>query len=734
TAIEEIGWQATDPGPGFSRRHIKNCTLYNGLVMPNLPTARSAEETSKESAKRREPTLTKAIFHLTSLTFEFALSTICSGISCITLNSRNELLSKWNFNINEWEARTWPPSILMGAYNIARTPGQQRMWPTKMDDTAQIRRCTEVAFKRFPKKMPNTKDKRFNIAMYMKERKEARFKAVLNHRSLALEHKKSERIPAKIVKAKEKTAALTSDLENNMMILLIKENRLALNRASQLFTCTGFLQFYYLTTIGLPVLLIYCLPVQFNYFGLVILARNKNSRKATLIFTKYKSYMKVACHIWHATKRRQETMTAVSAIHGASKKNLKPAYDGMFDTLQKRCKMKDLTNYVLGNENLTKTVVSEHYKKELKDFEKSKENAEKSIATFYSSGVMGKRKYQSVRLVVSMTSRKQGGRTGISILPGCKVPKILTYNNLARELNKIDIGSVLEINNEYLSDLEIDAPINGAYRDLREYLPRLAKFYLNTDRKHALEWYGKTEGIFLIALGGHGCPFGEHESACSFLVSFLNVGANCDETSQVVKIYVRSLVHQIAELDKKIFQIDDWVTITFKVQELPNDMKMLAMLAGELVISSKYFSPFANVCKDDATDLQASFGPEPGNKWQPWEYKQRVNVVGKVKAGCLCKKVKRWFDGTQESGPDLQYRFTGKESRRFCHNYMSLVNALSDDNDTKADRQAILVFAYLGQRLRDSVSFINRFDIKEEELAQFTLAAQEYLRYGYQNM
>ena len=129
----------------------------------------------------------------------------------------------------------------------------------------------------------------------------------------------------------------------------------------------------------------------------------------------------------------------------------------------------------------------------------------------------------------------------------------------------------MEINNEYLSDLEMDAPINGAYRDLREYLPRLAKFYLSTDRKHAL---------FLIAPGGDGCPFGKHESACSFLVSFLNVGrkvasshdnfcilgANCDETSQVVKKYVRSLVHQIAELDKKIFPIDDWVTITFKVQ------------------------------------------------------------------------------------------------------------------------------------------------------------------------
>ena len=76
-------------------------------------------------------------------------------------------------------------------------------------------------------------------------------------------------------------------------------------------------------------------------------------------------------------------MRAVSTIHGASKKNLKPAYDGMFDTLQKRCKMKDLTNYVLGNETLTKSVVSKHYKKELIDFETSKENAERSIATFY---------------------------------------------------------------------------------------------------------------------------------------------------------------------------------------------------------------------------------------------------------------------------------------------------------------------------------------------------------------
>ena len=140
-------------------------------------------------------------------------------------------------------------------------------------------------------------------------------------------------------------------------------------------------------------------------------------------------------------------------------------------------------------------------------------------------------------------------------------------------------------------------------------------------------WYGKTEGTFMFALGGDGCPFGKHESTCSFLVSFLNVGrkvasnydnycifgANCDETSPVVEKYVRSLLHQVVDLERKT-----WLTVTFKLEELPNDVKMLAMLSGELTISAKYFPPFAIVSNDDETDLKASFGLGSKNKWKPW--------------------------------------------------------------------------------------------------------------------
>lgn len=59
-------------------------------------------------------------------------------------------------------------------------------------------------------------------------------------------------------------------------------------------------------------------------------------------------------------------------------------------------------------------------------------------------------------------------------------------------------------------------------------------------------------------------------------------------------------------------------------------MKYLAFLAGELSNSSKYFSSFANVNKDDIGDGTATFRVKTSNKWQPWGYAQRIAVAGAV--------------------------------------------------------------------------------------------------------
>lgn len=97
-----------------------------------------------------------------------------------------------------------------------------------------------------------------------------------------------------------------------------------------------------------------------------------------------------------AVKRRHETFNAAMAIHGGTEKNACPAIEGMFDTLCKRSKLEHMTKLVSSNEKLQARVASDHCSRKIRSFETSNENVLRSIACYYSGGVMGKRKYKSV--------------------------------------------------------------------------------------------------------------------------------------------------------------------------------------------------------------------------------------------------------------------------------------------------------------------------------------------------
>lgn len=49
-------------------------------------------------------------------------------------------------------------------------------------------------------------------------------------------------------------------------------------------------------------------------------------------------------------RRNEETFQFAQKIHGATQSNKRPALDGLFDTLQKRCKINELGGYILSNE------------------------------------------------------------------------------------------------------------------------------------------------------------------------------------------------------------------------------------------------------------------------------------------------------------------------------------------------------------------------------------------------
>lgn len=97
-----------------------------------------------------------------------------------------------------------------------------------------------------------------------------------------------------------------------------------------------------------------------------------------------------------------------------------------------------------------------------------------------------------------------------------------------------------------------------------------------------------------------------------------------------------------------------------------------------------------------------------------------------IKAGRLAKKVRKWFDETQGKQGDLQYRFTGKESRSFCHNFARLLTFLRQEGDSQKQRQTVLALAFVGLRLRDLCSIINRIEVEETHLEQLQSLAQEY--------
>ena len=66
-------------------------------------------------------------------------------------------------------------------------------------------------------------------------------------------------------------------------------------------------------------------------------------------------------------------------------------------------------------------------------------------------------------------------------------------------------------------------------------------------------------------------------------------------------------------------------------------------------ISAKYFSPFANVSLADCRDVKGTFGTDRSNKWKPWNYQQRVNVVNKVETFKKRVALEKIYEKTKRS-------------------------------------------------------------------------------------
>ena len=345
-------------------------------------------------------------------------------------------------------------------------------------------------------------------------------------------------------------------------------------------------------------------------------------------------------------KRRQETMEAACVIHGGSSSNTTPATIGMVETMECRSKEEDVVKAVRKTRKLKGKVLPKLYKEDLAKFESSNKNMLRSIACYYSNGVMGRAKYRSVYKATSyrnVSKRKRAVRIKVA---NCPSPRLVPYHWLMSYIKSIEIGKLYDVREMLCDGLEESEKVNGCYRELEELIVKLAEFYLNSHEYNILTF--SDPNTFHIALGGDGAPFGKDDTACSWLVSFLNIGhhvlsrnenfllfgANCSENSLPVKRFIAKLMTDIDHIQKKSYTLsckEEPVQVKFVITELPNDMKMLAFLAGELTNSATYFSTFADVSKDNIVNCKGTFGPEPADTWKPWLYAKRVKDAEAVK-------------------------------------------------------------------------------------------------------
>ena len=74
------------------------------------------------------------------------------------------------------------------------------------------------------------------------------------------------------------------------------------------------------------------------------------------------------------------------------------------------------------------------------------------------------------------------------------------------------------------------------------------------------------------------------------------MGANCDETHELMFEYTKHVVKEMEEIEGKNYNVR-CKTITFQCKLIPSYQKWMASMAGELNNAATYFPSFANVSK-----------------------------------------------------------------------------------------------------------------------------------------
>ena len=368
-----------------------------------------------------------------------------------------------------------------------------------------------------------------------------------------------------------------------------------------------------------------------------------------------------------AQNRRRKRMTCENlvSVHCQSsqaknetRKQEKAVLDGMWVALVTKSSKEDLNKYFENSKTCMKNVLPNVIKKNVLESEKAVSNKIRSVRVLYEGGLMSKRKYNAIR------------KCNIEILQGCYAPNILPYKPLSKFIKTIDIGDVKDLR-EFCQEAGLN-PVSGVYRSLEPLLLQLASLYIKINATlPCLHWFNEEVGVFYVALGADGAPFGKDETATAYLVSFLNVlervascednfllmGSNCKEDDPVMIHFTKHLVKEMETIEGKKYMVGN-LEIKFVFQLVPSDQKWLACMGGELNNAATFFSTFANVSIKNMATLGGNIGDKKAT-WQCWKFSDRI-----VKAKAVEKYKKKLSENELKTRTKVTTFIANQKSRQ----------------------------------------------------------------------
>ena len=154
-----------------------------------------------------------------------------------------------------------------------------------------------------------------------------------------------------------------------------------------------------------------------------------------------------------------------------------------------------MKEYIENSTKCMESVLPKILENKVNDNKKSQKNQIRSMRILYENGLLGKRKYTSIRNSSDISNVRDGKKRKNSktlIMPGLKIPKIRPYKSLMTILRTTDIAEVQD-----LSTLAENLSIEP-------FLLKLADLYLELHTKSTLlHWFNEEERVFWVAVAPH---------------------------------------------------------------------------------------------------------------------------------------------------------------------------------------------------------------------------------------